>query len=442
MIRILCIDIGTSSIKAAVFNQKKVMLDETTVQLPDDCIDTPSYWLKAIEEIMEKFRLYIAKGMSKHFMIVVSGHGPSTVYVDKHNKAIHYTSWLRNEVVEIQGITSTFIPQILYVQDNMEEIYRNTAIIFPPAEFISFLLSGSKHIFIPNKNLLPYIWNKQSLLEVYLDQKKMPPPILAGKILGKAYTKWGKKLGISHALVVSGGLDYISAIIGSGNVKPQSILQRSGTSVTLNISYPTSLEKNQSQSDIRNISFNMPAFTNKYNNAGDTVPFFDMIYKKIYSYIDLEKTDYRKIISYIKKYQEHIIPHTMSAVEKIIHSGAKIDDIYTLIQSNIKKEFLGFSYIILLLELLKYSKKKIEVFSSFQDGDMINKTIVVSGGHARDETLMFLEANYLKTKIITYKPVHVELIGNLCLGLFAAFPKKPIQILSKQILFAREYSPE
>lgn len=442
MIRIVSIDIGTSAIKAAVFEKNKLVLTTMSVPLPEDSPKTPLYWIEAIEEIMTKFRQHINKTQVKHLFICISGHGPSTVYVDKHNEAIHYTSWLKNEVVEIPGGTSKFLPQIVYVRDNMEEIYRNTVTILPPAEYICFLLLGLKYVFIPNKNLLPFVWTEQSIYTEHLDSKKMPPPMLSGKVLGRAYMRLGKKLNISHGSVVSGGLDYISAIIGSGNMKPHSMLQRSGSSVTLNISYPKALEKIQLKDSINTVSFNMPGVTSKYNNAGNTVAFFDIIYKKIYTYIDLQNTDYIKIISYIQKHQEYIIPYTISVVENIINANLSIDEVHTMIQANIKKEYLGFSYIILLLELLKHSQEKLHPFVTIQGDDAIGKNIIVSGGHAKDRTLMFLEANYLKTSITTYNPTHLELYGNVCFALIAAFPKQSLQKLADDILFEKQYNPQ
>lgn len=439
----LCIDVGTSSVKAAVFTHQKLILDFIKIPLPPDSPNTPQHWIEALTQIISEFHIYIAPEHCRRVIITVSGHGPSTVYLDQNGKVLHYTSWMRNETVVLKNEKSLYLPQIAYVRNNLEEVYRKTATVLGPAEYISFLLSKKKFIFVPNKRLLPYFWTEQNIEFHRINPVILPAPIPVGGALGRCKSSFARKLKLKNGFIVSGGLDYLSAIIGAGNMKPANIVFRCGSSATFNVTHPADALTTIKNERAEELSFNLPSFLNKYNNIGVTVPHFDALYKKVNSHIKLQNVDCNTIISQMNAHTNKIVPPLDPLMQKIVlNSKINMNEIDFFISQKISAPLLGYAYLALLFDITKYARNHIVDITKFHKPYSAYPGIMLSGGHAYDHTFMQLLAVYLKTNIFTFEPVYAELYGNLALGLHAVSSENPISIFSDYPPIATIFSPQ
>jgi xylulokinase len=242
------VDIGTSSFKAAIFDYDGKRLSFASVPLSIDA--ECSQWLKAFEDCCRKLG-----NLSKVEAIVISGNGPSLVPVLEEPKAgregVSVAAdkarlWLDRRAVKYQEeVTAVmggfvdacfFLPKILMIKNEKNELYRRTKYFLGVPEYLAFALTGNARTVFPSDGYDRWFWNDCVLEKLNLDADKFPPFIRPGDAFGTITPLAADFFGFAKNIpVITGGPDFVAAIIGCGVMEPSQACDRSGSSEGINL---------------------------------------------------------------------------------------------------------------------------------------------------------------------------------------------------------------
>ena len=249
---ILCIDIGTSSLKAAL--------------LPDnlragEIFVSRQYFSRAAvvenrvaEEWLPCLKAAVAELTAKNpdyavEAVCVSGNGPTLVSED-------FTTLLYNQIFVCAGVRrsafknhdeknslkntkSLFIPRIFGFKNAFPFSWNDSAHIFGAPEFLIHELTGESVTILPEERFLPAYWNEDELKKCGFsedDCKKFPGFVKAGNFVGKVSASAAIATGLLEGtLVFAGAPDFVVALIGTGTVLPGRLCDRAGSSEGLNL---------------------------------------------------------------------------------------------------------------------------------------------------------------------------------------------------------------
>ncbi|MBR1723081.1 MAG: hypothetical protein IJ727_11495, partial [Treponema sp.] len=245
---ILAIDIGTSSLKAAL--------------LPDNLFGRPIFvsrqffspaakaenqgageWLPALKaalsELKEKNTDYGIEA------VCISGNGPTLVTDD--GKTFMYDEPLpdfsdflpESGLSALQKTKSLFLPRLCAFKKLFPDSCADSEHIFGAPEFLIYALTGANLTILPEKRFELAYWNQKELESCGFtpdEIKKIPPYLPAGAFAGKISEKAALKTGLLEGtLVFAGAPDFVVALIGTGAVLPGRLCDRAGTSEGLNL---------------------------------------------------------------------------------------------------------------------------------------------------------------------------------------------------------------
>jgi len=261
---LLTIDIGTSTFKSALFDFDGNILSSSFIPLSIKSSGNkheaqPSLWLCAFEECCKK--LIPLKGKNEYLLnlrevqaIIISGNGPSLVPVlgERHNEnglfvpSENARLWLDRRAVKYQEEASQvmggfvdacfFLPKILYIKNNEEELYKKTKYFLGCPEYLAYALTGTPCSVFPCEGFDRWFWNDEALKKLNLEKDKFPPFIRPGELFGTISAKTAQIFGFKKNIpVISGGPDFFAAILGSGVIKPGQACDRSGSSEGINL---------------------------------------------------------------------------------------------------------------------------------------------------------------------------------------------------------------
>jgi xylulokinase len=244
------VDIGTSSIKSAIFDYDGKCLSSASFPLSDDINADCSQWIKAFKDCCKK-----NGNVKKVEAIVISGNGPSLVPVlgePKSGKdgltvpADKVRPWLdrsavkyQEEVSEVMGgfvDDSFFLPKILKIKNEEAELYRRIKTFLGIPEYLAYALTGEARTIFPSDGFDRWFWNDSVLEKLSLDADKFPPFIRPGGAYGKITSCAADYFGFSKNIpVITGGPDFFAAITGSGVMEPSQACDRTGSSEGINL---------------------------------------------------------------------------------------------------------------------------------------------------------------------------------------------------------------
>ncbi|HOE75362.1 MAG TPA: FGGY family carbohydrate kinase [Rectinema sp.] len=247
---ILAIDIGTTRIKAALFDSEGNSLKLELLDLPDE--GSNSYqeidarvWLKAFSEIIS--RLISAGEQNDLRAIVICGNGPTILPIDEKGEPIAPAiTWLdrraQKEAKEASialnySLDAAFnLPKILWMKRQTPNIYEKANLFVSCPEFIAGRLTGEWTTCLPNQGYKRIIWDRRALEMLELDVEKFPRFIGVGEIVGHIHDYAAKEFGLPKGLpVVMAGPDFIASLLGTATVKPGRTCDKAGTSEGINL---------------------------------------------------------------------------------------------------------------------------------------------------------------------------------------------------------------
>jgi len=251
---LLTVDIGTSVFKSAIWDFEGNRLAFASVPLSISASDgirhetESGQWLKAFGVCCHALGAAVpAAGVEA---LVICGNGPSLIpvlgppspggvpaaparlWLDRRAaKAAERVSALSGGFVD----AGFFLPKALDIKINEPELYEKTKVFLGCPELLAYALTGEAGTVFPSDGFERWFWTDAILDALDLDGEKFPPFIRPGDVFGgltaPAANRFGLKPGIP---VISGGSDFIAAILGTGAIKPGRACNRTGTSDGIN----------------------------------------------------------------------------------------------------------------------------------------------------------------------------------------------------------------
>ncbi|TXT44015.1 MAG: pentulose/hexulose kinase [Spirochaetes bacterium] len=251
---ILTIDIGTTSAKAAIFTSSGTMVAISRLELPTPTGRTsleqeipPRTWTQATKRLIQNLGREPNVELSKIRALAVSGQGPTILSVDRQGEVLHDAlTWLdRRAQVQSEKVGRLLgypldaafnLPKILWIKENLPEIYERTKWFVSCPEYIVAQLTGTYVSFLPAQGYTRIIWDDAALEKLSLDKSKFPVFAGLGEVVGEIDPRGAKLFGLPHGIpVVSGGPDFIASLIGTATTAAGRACDRSGTSEGINL---------------------------------------------------------------------------------------------------------------------------------------------------------------------------------------------------------------
>ena len=247
---LLGIDVGTTSLKAALFDENAVCVKSVTkdytLEVKGDCVEFPAeeYWnltKAAMDEITAEFPVYALAIDTQCETMIVTDEADrplrnAIVWLD--NRAAREAEEIKAHfgearVYEVTGqpeITATWpSAKLLWIKKNEPDVFRNIRKVFLLEDYLLYRLTGrfvteptlqSSTIYYDIKQ---HIWWKEMLSFIGVDQSLLPEVIPCGTLVGEYQ-------GIK---VVTGAIDQIAGAIGAGVVKKGIVSEMTGTTMVV-----------------------------------------------------------------------------------------------------------------------------------------------------------------------------------------------------------------
>ncbi len=242
------IDVGTTSIKTAVFDEKLHTIHSSnidyTLETHGDIVEFPAekYW-EMIKRELDELNLEVsalAVDTQCETLILTDESGkplrPAIVWLDnratKEAEAIE-AHFGRRRVYEVCGqpeITATWpAAKLMWVRDNEPEIWAKTKKIFLLEDYILYKLTGR---FVTEKTLQSSTiyfdinnscWWDEMLDFIGIDKEMLPELLDSGIYVGD----------YKNIKVVTGAMDQVSGAIGAGVVKNGIVSEMTGTTMAI-----------------------------------------------------------------------------------------------------------------------------------------------------------------------------------------------------------------
>ena len=257
---LLTIDIGTTVFKSAIwdFDGKRLAYSSVPVtSFPPDGMRHEAdsgQWLKAFAGCCAALA-GTAVQLTEIKAVVISGNGPSLIPVlgePELNsgglcvKAAPARLWLdrRAEAAarKVSSLTKAFvdpgfiIPKALGLKTSEPQLYEKTRLFLGCPELLAYALTGEARTVFPAEGFERWFWNTQLLETLNLDERKFPRFIRPMEIFGSLIPSVAGHFGFTPGIpVISGGPDFIAAILGTGIARPGQVCDRAGSSEGINV---------------------------------------------------------------------------------------------------------------------------------------------------------------------------------------------------------------
>lgn len=235
---VLCVDIGTTSLKAAVISSDagQISFAQSAFENPDDRYISLK-WIKALSQCLSSMNHVLDQIEA----ISISGNGPTVVTENGSTVLWNFPHEQLN--LKINNTTnSLFLPKILSLKNLYRDDFEKSSSIFSGPEFLIWQLTGNRVTILPEKRYEAAYWNRDFLLQNDLCPEKFPPFVKIGDCYGKVKINSDCTPDILSKLsglpVYGAGPDFIAAMIGTGCTKTGALCDCAGSSEGFNLCIP------------------------------------------------------------------------------------------------------------------------------------------------------------------------------------------------------------
>lgn len=233
-------DIGTTNLKTALFEKSTLLGLKNNSLIVNEFMETNAEnWFNIFIESLKKLLNEYGKN-KKLDSIIISGNGPTLVPYPSNKAYLWLDRRSEKEGEEVSNLLGfqldcTFLlPKILWLKRNRREEYDNAEYFLGSADYLNYRLTGKAYTLQPLEKLEKWYWNTEFINKLNLDEKKFPTFIGMGKQIGLLTTEIATDLNVEKVPVISGCIDFVSSILGSGVCNVGQLCDRSGTSEGLN----------------------------------------------------------------------------------------------------------------------------------------------------------------------------------------------------------------
>jgi xylulokinase len=394
---VLCIDIGTSSLKSGIVSVtgKVTDVDREPVSL-DECRKDADAWTRALDALARRLQ-------NPHRVdgIAVSGNGPTVVPADRAGSPVAPPNlWLDDREIRVEGESSYFLPKIAWYKRRLPEAYEKTRWFLSCPEFIEMYLTGAAATVVPTEEFRPSYWTSDSIEAYDVDSDKLPPTVSPGTKVGDVRRdlaqQWGLRAGVP---VYAAGPDFLMSLIGTATTVPGRTCDRAGTSEGINYCSARKVEDPR----VRTLPHAIPGFYNVAGILASTGRLFEWLREitgqKERPYIDMLKE--------IRDVRNGDIPTFFSS----LHSGARWEfssGVFVGLGADHGPAEIGRA----VVEAIGFSVREgIEILESIVGG---LRDVRACGGQAKNGVWNQMKANITGKVIRTPEVLDAELIGNAC----------------------------
>lgn len=242
---VLCVDIGTTSLKTGLITCNGEVVSFSAQRFSN--VENRYIALNWKDNLKNAIKDMQSQCNMEHVSIkaiTVSGNGPTVVASDgltfKWNERIVWQLFERYSSKANKNLqTSLFLPRIVMMKHLFQESFEKGQIFSGP-EFLMFQLTNVPVTILPEKRFIPAYWTKESLELCDIQENKLPPYVGIGEICGTLSDQMAEYLGLPQGIpVVSGGPDFVVALIGTGTLESGKICDRCGSSEGINYCVPS-----------------------------------------------------------------------------------------------------------------------------------------------------------------------------------------------------------
>ncbi len=227
---VLAVDIGTSSLKAALIGPDGAILASSRCRFPDSR-RSGSDWALALSDAVK-----ILSPGSNLAAVSISGNGPTLASVTPSDGSGAVLLW-NEPLARPYGGESLFIPRFLEYRNRFPEDWDSAKYVLSGPEWLVWALTGEAVTVLPEARYERAYWTPGELAAAGLPAEKLAPFVPAGALIG--HTGSGPasaSIPLPPGIpVVSGGPDFFVALIGTGTIEPGVGCDRAGTSEGLNL---------------------------------------------------------------------------------------------------------------------------------------------------------------------------------------------------------------
>lgn len=420
---VIGIDLGTSSVKVLLVNQKGVVVRETVKSYPliqeksGYSEQDPEEWVEKTTSALSEMVASFDGDPADIEGISFSGQMHGLVILDKNKqllrKAILWNDTRTTEqcrqIYEIVGkekllnitknaaLEGFTLPKLLWVQKHEPNIFEKIDVFLLPKDYLRFRLTGQIHMDYSDAagTLLLDISNKKWSTEIcdllQIDPAICPPLVESSDFVGTITKEFAEKTGLKETTkVFAGGADNACGAIGAGILSNGKTLCSIGTSGVV-LSYEESGEK-----DFRGkVHYFNHGKENAYYTMGVTLAAGYSLswFKEAFA----QKESYDDFLSGIEGIPAgcHGLMFTPYLVgERTPHPDANIRGSFIGIDSAHTRQH----FVRAVLEGITFSQNEsIDIFR--RNGKTID-TVVSIGGGAKNETWLQMQADIFNAKIV------------------------------------------
>lgn len=262
---ILSADIGSTNVKAALFNTEEWrIVSQDTVSYPtyyprpgwaeQDPKDWWEAFIKVVRNVLNNAKVYrvdaIALSSQREGVVLVDREGKALgrciIWMDRRSEeeaSVIETKLGSRNVYEKTGlrIDATFTAtKLLWIKKNQPEIYEKATYVLQPKDYIVYRLTGRyiTDYTLASRTLLFDINRREWIDEFFeeLELKNIFPDVKwSWEIVGKILPEIAEKLGFENRpLVVAGSGDRAAESIGAGSVEEGIVIESTGTTTNVN----------------------------------------------------------------------------------------------------------------------------------------------------------------------------------------------------------------
>jgi len=448
---LLCADIGTSSLKAALIDAEGHLHAFSREAYPADRVAAGTTRAEDWETAFSRASRHLAGEAKKLELsidaICFSGNGPGFVPVGADDEAFEVLHWhdgrTRNaENLNGNRIPSLFLPHAAWLFHEKEAEYQRTKYFFSSQEWLSWRLGAEPVTILPSLLYEPFYWDKAQLDAYGLDAAKFPPFVLPGNRIGFVSQGAANRFGLEKGIpIASGAPDFITALVGVGAIEDGFVCDRAGTSEGINVCAKVP----STSTELRTL----PHLKNNLWNVSAMLPTTGRLFEWFRTITGQTDRDYRQMLEEIQCASPRSFHQAGAKADIQIDSGGFFfPDLRKRGSLSISSAFFSTAGLTTRPELGRAVVEAIgfmvraAVDTLEREGYPITE-MRLSGGQAKNEVWNRLKADMVGRPLVVGEIEDGELAGNACLALLALGEAANLdEAVAQTVRMARVFEPD
>lgn len=410
---ILCADIGTSSLKVAYISTDGLLQAFVREPYPADRVLNgtvhASDWEDAFTRAVGALQAVMGqRGNRAHLVgLAISGNGPTLVPVTKTGGALLPLHWHDGRVAKSPddaAHSSLFLPHAAYLAQNEPEQYEQTERFISSHEWLAWRLGAEPVSVIPNQAYIPYYWDSAQLAAYKLDADRFPPFVEQGIPIGSVSAGAAQRTGLREGLpIIAGGVDFITALIGTGVIVPGMVCDRAGTSEGINVCAGQGSKARGLRS--------LPHIQEGLWNVGVMLPTTGRLFEWFRQITGQEGRDYREMLAEILQCKQYTKPRDFFFPDLRSTGSLRLSSAFLSTAGLTNRAELGYAVIESIAFMVRSAIEHLE-----REGYRI-EGMRLSGGQAKNSYWNQFKADVTGRWLAIPRIEDGELTGNACLAM-------------------------